>query len=372
MGDQAVLAAAFHLAPENVRVLCPFTGGMFGSKGATGAHVILAALAARRLKRPVKVVLSRPQVLTNVGHRTETVQRLEIGAKHDGTITAMKHAVTSHTALDDDFTEPATISSRMLYRVDNYSATQEVLRLNVVRPSWMRAPGEAPGQYALESALDELAARLGMDPVELRRLNHADKNPQIGKPFSSKHLLECYEKGAERFGWSKRNPKPGSMRDGDHLIGWGMATATYPGYMMGAAVKVRLENQPSSGVRATVSTAGSDVGTGMYTMLAMTVAEALGLPMSRVDVELGSSEFVKCAVAGGSNLTASTAPAANDAAVEIRRELLKIASEVPDGFSKQLVERQSLFSRMVGWRMNQILRVVSATRICSPRQGIPS
>jgi xanthine dehydrogenase YagR molybdenum-binding subunit len=332
MGDQVVLAAAFHLPPENVRVLCPFTGGMFGSKAATGAHVVLAALASRRLGRPVKVVLSRPQVLTNVGHRTETVQRLEIGAKHDGTITALKHAVTTHTALDDEFTEPATITSRMLYRVDNYSAEQEVRRLNVVRPAWMRAPGEAPGQFALESALDELAAKLAMDPVELRRRNHAGSSPQNGKPFSSKHLLECYERGAERFGWSQRDTAPRSMRDGDSLVGWGVATATYPAYMMGAAVKVRLENH-SSGVRARVSTAGSDAGTGMYTMLAMTVAEALGLPMARVDVELGDSEFVRCAVAGGSNLTASTAPAANDAATLIKRKLLKAASEVPDGFS---------------------------------------
>jgi xanthine dehydrogenase YagR molybdenum-binding subunit len=341
MGDQVVLAAAFQLPLDNVRILCPFTGGMFGSKAATGAHVMLAALAARRLKRPVKVVLSRPQVLTNVGHRTETVQRLEIGAKHDGVITALKHSVTTHTALDDDFTEPATITSRMLYRVDNYSSEQEVLRLNVIRPAWMRAPGEAPGQFALESALDELAAKLGMDPIELRRRNHANASPQNGKPFSSKHLLECYERGAERFGWSRRGPTPRSMRDGDTLIGWGVATATYPGYMMGAAVKVRLENH-SSGVRAKVSTAGSDAGTGMYTMLALTVADALGLPLAQVHVELGNSELVRCAVAGGSNLTASTAPAAHDAAARIRRELLKAAAEVPDGFSAA-VEREVEF-----------------------------
>ncbi len=332
MGDRTVLAAAFSLPPEKVRVLCPFTGGMFGSKGATGAHVMLAALAAQRLGRPVKIVLSRPQVLTDVGHRSETVQRFEIGAKHDGAITAMRHHVTSHTALDDDFTEAATISSRILYKVDNYAAEQELIRLNVVRPSWMRAPGEAPGQYALESALDELAVKLGIDPVDLRRRNHATVNPQTGTPFSSKHLLDCYTRGAERFGWSERNPKPGSMRDGDRLIGWGMATATYPGYLMGADVKVRLEPS-TSGARAIVSTAGSDVGTGMYTMLAMTVADALGLPLERVGAELGDSSLTQCAVAGGSNLTASTAPAANDASAQIKRELLKIAAETADGFT---------------------------------------
>ena len=336
LGDRAVLAGAFQLAPEKVQVLCPFTGGMFGSKGSTGAHVLLAAAASKRLERPVKVVLSRTQVLTDVGHRSETVQRLEIGAKRDGTITAMRHHVTTHTAMEDEFVEPATISSRMLYKISNYRSEQETIRLNVMNPSWMRAPGEAPGQYALESAMDELAYKLGMDPVELRQRNHADVNQNVGKPFSSKHLLECYTRGGERFGWAARNPKPRSMRDsgrrGDTLLGWGMATATYPGYLMGATVKVRLESD-ADGARAVVSTAGSDVGTGMYTMLAITGAEALGLPVERVAVELGDSRLTQCAVAGGSNLTASTAPAATDACAEIKRELLKIAAKTADGFT---------------------------------------
>ncbi len=332
LGDRTVLAAAFKLPLEKVRVLCPFTGGMFGSKGATGAHTLLAAAAARRLNRPVKIVLSRAQVLTDVGHRSETIQRLEIGAKRDGTITAMRHHATTHTSLEDEFTEPVTLSSRILYQVENYGAEQENIRLNVMKPSWMRAPGEAPGQYALESALDELAYKLDLDPVELRRHNHAEANPNNSKQFSSKHLLECYTQGAERFGWSKRNSRPRSMQEGDTLIGWGMATALYPGYLMGAAVKVRLERE-GTGVRAIVSTAGSDVGTGMYTMLTITAAEALGLPLERVSVELGSSDLVHCSVAGGSNLTASTAPATTDACVEIKRELLKIASRAADGFT---------------------------------------
>ena len=332
MGDRTVLAGAFGLPPEKVRVLCPFTGGMFGSKGATGAHVMLAAIAARQLKRPVKVVLSRAQVLTDVGHRTETVQRFELGAKHDGTLVAMRHHVSSHTAIKDEFPEPASVSSRMLYAVPNYATQHDLVRLNVVKPSWMRAPGEAPGQFALETAMDELAVRLDMDPVELRRRNHAAVNLNTGKPFSSKHLLECYARGVERFGWAGRNPAPRSMRDGKTLTGWGMATATYPGYLMGANVKVRLERD-AAGVTAIASTAGSDVGTGLYTMLTVTVADALGLPLERVRVELGDSELTNCAVAGGSNLTASTAPAANDACFEIKRELLKMASKTADGFT---------------------------------------
>ena len=331
-GDQTVLSAAFDLKPEQVHVICPFTGGMFGSKGATAAHTLLAAAAARKLNRPVKSILTRPQVLTDVGHRSETVQRFQIGATPDGAITAMRHHVATHTSLKDDFPEPASISSRRLYKVDNYSTEHELVRLNVMKPSWMRAPGEAPGQFALESALDELSYNLAIDPVELRRRNYATIDPHINKPFSSHHLLECYQRGAERFGWSERILRPRSMPDGNQFVGWGMATATYPGYIMGAAVNVRLESS-TSGVRAIVSTAGIDVGTGMYTMLTIVVAEALGLPLEQVTVKLGDSDYLKCAVAGGSNLTASSAPAATDACTEIKLKLLKLAAEAADGFT---------------------------------------
>ncbi len=331
-GDLAVLTAAFQLPPEKIRVLCPFTGGMFGSKAATPANAVLAALAARQLRRPVKVVLSRSQVLTNVGHRTETVQHLKIGAQQDGTILAIRHDVRTHTSMGDEFVEPAAITSRMLYQAGSYKSSHEVVRLNLMNPSWMRAPGEAPGQFALESAMDELSYRLNIDPIELRRINHASVNAHSGKPFSSKHLLECYTRGAERFGWAARKPQPRSMREGNTLIGYGAATATYPGYIMGAAVKVTLANV-SSGIHVTVSTAGSDAGTGMYTMLAVTAANSLGVPLDRVTVQLGDSRLTPCAVAGGSNLTASTAPATNDACLEIKRELLKIASQTADGFT---------------------------------------
>ncbi len=332
MGDRVVLSAAFDLKPEKVHVICPFTGGMFGSKGATAGHSLLAAAAARKLNRPVKCILTRPQVLTDVGHRSETIQRFQIGATRDGAITAMHHHVTTHTSLKDEFPEPASISSRSLYNVENYATEHEMVRLNVMKPSWMRAPGEAPGQFALESALDELSYELAIDPVELRRRNHATVNLHNKKPFSSHHVLECYERGAERFGWSKRILSPRSMPDGNDFIGWGMATATYPGYIMGAAVNVRLESS-TSGVRATVSTAGIDVGTGMYTMLTIVVAEALGLPLEQVTAKLGDTDYLPCAVAGGSNLTASSAPAATDACTEIKLKLLKLAAEAADGFT---------------------------------------
>ncbi len=332
MGDRAVLAAAFKLPNEKVHVRGLFTGGMFGSKALTGPHVIVAAVAARQIGRPVKIVLSRTQVLTDVGHRSETVQHLEVGANQDGTITAIRHQTTSHTSILEEFAETTSLSSRVMYNVPHYTSTHKLVRLNVMKPSWMRAPGEAPGQFALESAMDELAYKLGMDPVELRRRNHASVNPHTGKPFSNKHLLECFDRGAQRFGWERRNPQPRSMREGKTLVGWGMATATYPGYLMGATVRVRLVAE-DSGVRAVVSTAGSDVGTGMYTMLAITAADQLGLPVDRVRVEMGDSTLPYCAFAGGSNLTASTAPAATDACTTIKQQLLAAASRTADGYT---------------------------------------
>lgn len=332
MGDSTVLQKAFGLAAAKVRVLCPFTGGMFGSKGSLAAHALLAAVASKQLARPVKVVMTRTQVLREIGHRPGTIQRIELAATDDGTITALRHRIRSHTSIKDDFVEFASVASRMLYSIPNYETDHEVIRLNVVKPGWMRAPGEAPGQFALESALDELSYRLSIDPVELRRKNHAESNLQLNKPFSSKHLLECYDRGAERFEWNKRKPEPRSMRDGSALVGYGMATATYPGYLMGAQVKVRLENG-EQGAQAIVSTAGCEVGTGMYTMLAIVAADELGLRLESVHVEMGDSHYSPCAVAGGSNLTASTAPATKDACISIRKGLLKIAAKTADGFT---------------------------------------
>lgn len=336
MGDHTVLKAAFELAHDKVRVLAPFVGGMFGSKVATPWHTVLACLASMRLNRPVKSVLSRQQVLTNVGHRPECVQRFQIGATRDGKLVAMHHHTQSHVAVnakgdENPFHEPTSMATRLLYACPNFRGTFESVPLNVMKPSWMRAPGEASGQWALECAMDELAVELGMDPVELRRRNHADVNEQIDKPFSSKHLLACYERGAERFGWQRRNPRVGSMRDGDAVIGWGMATATHSAWLLGATARVRL-HRDGDDVRAVVSTAGIDVGTGMYTMMAMTAAEGLGLPLDRVTAELGDSHLPRCPVAGGSNLTASTSPAIMDACTEIRQRLLTRASVGREGF----------------------------------------
>jgi xanthine dehydrogenase YagR molybdenum-binding subunit len=323
VGIQAGLKAAFRLKSDQIHVISPFVGGMFGSKGLTTQHLILTAMASMHLNRPVKTVLSRRQVLTNVGHRTETFQKFEVGANRDGKITAMKHDVRTHSSMSagkDDFIEQVSFTSRKLYDIPNYATTHEVVKTNLARPSWMRAPGEQPCQFAQESMLDELAYALKMDPVELRRRNDAKINPDNKLPFSSKHLVECYERGAERFGWSKRNPEPRSHRDGDTLIGWGMATATYPAYIMGATVRIRIEEK-NDRVHATVSTAGSDVGTGLYTVMTLTTADALGLEPDQVTARLGDSTFPQCAVAGGSNLTASVTTAILKACEKVRKKL---------------------------------------------------
>lgn len=330
MGDQNAFTTAFRLKDEQVRVLAPFVGGMFGSKATIGGHALLTGLAAMRLGRPVKTVLSREQVFSSVGHRTDTRQRFEIGAKRDGTMMAMRHSTRTHFSMDedqDDFIEPVSLSSRMLYAVPNYQSQHTVVRINVVRPSWMRAPGECPCQYAMEVALDELAYACRMDPIELRRRNDTKVNLQKQTPFSERRMMECFDRGAERFGWSQRSLEPGSMRDGDTLVGWGVAAASYPGNIYGATVRVRLELHEGR-ARGVVSTAGIDVGTGMYTMLAMTAAEGLALPLERVTSLLGDSKLSNCVYAGGSNLTASTAPPAMAACRDLRTELAKAAGKL--------------------------------------------
>jgi xanthine dehydrogenase YagR molybdenum-binding subunit len=324
-GNQVVLAAAFGVPPEKVHVKAPFVGGMFGSKVATAASTILAAVAAKRLGQPVKVVLTREQVLTTVGHRSETVQRVELGAQLDGELLAMRHRTVAHASVDEggnpaEFHEPTSSVTRVLYTTPNYAATHEARRLNVPPPGWMRAPGEATGLWAIESAMDELAVRVGVDPVELRRRNHADRDPHHDLPWSSKHLLECYSVGAQRFGWDGRPFAAGSMREGDDLLGWGMATASYPCWRFGATVRVRLGFERGS-ARAVVSTAGSEVGNGAYTVLALTAADRLGIDPAQVTVELGDTSLPRSSQTGGSGLTASTAPAVAEACSKLLARL---------------------------------------------------
>ena len=227
-GVRHSLATTFGIPEENVHVICKFTGGGFGCKGGVWTHVALAAMAARQVRRPVKLAILRQQMFANVGHRPETEQRVTLAAKRDGKLTAIIHEGIQDISAFDEFVEPFTKPTNMMYACPNLRASQRVVKLNVGTPTYMRAPGESSGMFALESALDELAYKLKMDPVQLRLANYAETDPDTNLPWSTKLLKQCYQIGAEKFGWSRRNPSPGTMRDGRYLVGMGMATAVYP------------------------------------------------------------------------------------------------------------------------------------------------
>jgi xanthine dehydrogenase YagR molybdenum-binding subunit len=330
IGTRNVIAAMLGIERENVRVLSPFLGGGFGNKGFVWYHGALVAAAARELGRPVKLTLNRDEMFGGTGHRSRTEQRVRLGAKRDGTLVAQAHDTATHTSMVGDFIEAAGLVTQLLYAPESaVHVSHATVRLNLGTPVPMRAPGEAPGTFGLESAMDELACALGMDPIDLRVKNHAELDASAGKPFSSKHLLECYAEGARRFGWAARTPQPRSMREGDELIGYGMATATYPANRTPAAVRVWLERSGKIGV----ASATHDLGTGMYTIMAQVAANRLGVGVERIDAKLGDSSFPLAPVAGGSQSTASVMPAvqaACDAFLAKLRETAQAHGLEPD------------------------------------------
>jgi xanthine dehydrogenase YagR molybdenum-binding subunit len=318
-GVKATVAKTLGIPEDNVRVMCPYTGGGFGCKGSTWSHVVLTAMAAKVAKRPVRLAVERPQMFGPVGGRPETWQHITLGAKHDGTLTAIRHDCYSHTSMVEDFVEPSSAATRMLYKSPVITTSQNLVPLNVGTPTFTRAPGEATGTFALEIAMDELAEALMMDPIELRLKNYAEVDPTSHKPFSSKHLRECYQQGADRFGWSKRNSTPRSHREGYELIGHGMATATYPANRSSAMAEVRFETNG----RVTAICGTQDLGTGTYTILAQVAAATLKMPISLVDSKLGDTDQPRGPVSGGSQTAASAAPAVQAAA---KQAVLKLVS----------------------------------------------
>jgi xanthine dehydrogenase YagR molybdenum-binding subunit len=281
------LAQAFGLPPENVRVISPFLGGGFGSKGPVWPHTLLTAAAARHVGRPVKLVLTRAQTYTSHGHRAATHQHLRVGADRDGRLTAIEHVLTQHVSRTDTFMGNGSEPTRMLYAVPNLRSTQRAVPLDLPTQSFVRSP-ETAAVHALESALDEVAVALGVDPVELRIRNHSAVNQDTGVPHGSNHLVECYRRGAEAFGWAGRDPRPGAMRDGGALVGWGMATAAHTaGNRPGAGVRVTLGPDGT----ATVQCATHDIGTGTYTVMTQVAADTLGMHLHTVSFELGDTDF---------------------------------------------------------------------------------
>jgi len=316
-GVRETVAKTMGIDAESIRVVSPFVGGGFGCKGSTWSHVVLAAMAAQKVGRPVKLVLERPQMFGPVGGRPQTEQHVVLGAKRDGTLVALRHDVISHTSQFEEFTEPSSQPTRALYACPNGATLHRIAKMNVGTPTFQRAPGESSGTFALESAMDELAYELGIDPLELRLRNYAETEPSSGKPWSSKKLRECYAQAAERFGWSRRDAKPRSMRDGNRLVGWGMATATYPAHRMPAKA-VAIFNLDGT---YTVRSGTQDLGTGTYTIMTQVAADALGVPVEKVRFELGDTRMPKAPVSGGSMTAGSVGPAVLNACKALREKI---------------------------------------------------
>ncbi len=319
-GDAFTLGKIFSLKPEDVVVISPYVGGGFGGKGSVWPHVQIAALAAKVADRPVRLVLSREGVFRTVGGRTPSDQRVALGADADGKLTALLHTGVTATSYTNDYAEQFTFPARNLYGAENYLVDQEVVHLNTAANTFMRAPGESIGTFALESAMDELASAIGIDPVELRLRNDPESQPAKGLPFSARNLKEAYRRGAAKFGWANRNPAVRSQRDGDWLVGTGVATAFYPAYRFPAAARVHLNADGS----ALVQCSGQEMGMGTATVQTQHAAERLGLTMDRVRFEYGHSDLPKAPTAGGSSQTISIALAVQMACEKLHEDLLKL------------------------------------------------
>ncbi len=306
---------------DDVRVQCPYTGGGFGSKGSTWSHVILCAMAAKKVNRPVKLAVERTQMFGPVGARPRTVQKIRLGATSEGKLLAVQHDVIVHTSVMEDFLEPSAIQTRLLYACEANATTHRLVEMNLGVATFTRAPGEATGTAALECAMDELAYALKMDPLALRLANYAEKDPGKDKPWTSKHLREAYQQAAERFGWSKRTAETGAMKEGDKLIGYGMATATYPANRSAAQAVCRY----MPGGKGFVGCGSQDLGTGTYTIMAQTAAAGMGLDPAAMEVKLGDSTLPKAPVSGGSQSAASIGPAIQAAAAQVKLKLAEIA-----------------------------------------------
>lgn len=318
-GVRQTVAKALGIPLETVRVICPYVGGGFGGKGSVWSHVVLAAMAARHTGRAVRLTLERPQMFGEAGARPHTEQRMVLAANADGTLRAVRHASLSSTSFLEDWLEPTAMPTRMLYRSDALETQHRLLKLNMGTPTFMRAPGDASGSFALESALDELAWELGIDPIELRLRNDTAIDLGRGLPFSSRPLRDCFRLGAERFGWSRRALMPGAMRDGDKLVGMGVATATYPAMRQRGSAVVSLLPDGTLWVRSGTQ----DLGTGTYTMMARVAADAFGLPAHHVRAELGDTQYPEAPISGGSQSVASVAPAVQQAAGAVRDMLIE-------------------------------------------------
>lgn len=381
---RSVVAGLFDLEESQIRVLAPYVGGGFGSKGTAHAHVVLAALAAKRMAgRPVKLALTRQQMFTLTGYRTPTVQRIALGADRDGRIDALVVDVEEQTSRIKEFAEQTGVPSRTMYAAPNRRTSHRLAALDVPVPSWMRAPGVCPGMFGPEVAMDELAERCGLDPIELRLRNEPERDPETGKPYSSRNLAECLRVGARRFGWENRPAAPRQTRKGEWWIGTGVASSTYPvHHSPGSAARI----ERGTDGRYHVSIGAVDIGTGAWTVLGQIAADALGVPAEDVVVTVGDTNLPFASVAGGSSGTANWGSAVVAAAQGFRArfgdddppagsEHTEAAPENPDterfamhAFGAQFAEVH--VSADTGEiRVPRLLGVFAAGRIVNPRLG---
>jgi xanthine dehydrogenase YagR molybdenum-binding subunit len=319
------LATLFGLPPERVHVISPYVGGGFGSKVLARPHRALVVMAARATGRPVKLALTRQQMFAIAGYRTPTIQHVRLGADAGGALTAISDDVVEQSSIGHEFTEQTGVPARMLYAAPNRRTTHRLARLHVPHPTFMRAPGECPGMFALESAMDELALASGLDPIELRIRNVPAADPENGRPFSSHGLVACLREGARRFGWDGRDPRPRARRQGRWLVGTGVASSTYPARRAPSAAVARVD---PSGVFH-VEIGAVDIGTGAWTVLTQIAADALEQPVERVRVAIGDSRLPPAMGAGGSMGTASWGSAVIDACENLRARLLELDDVIP-------------------------------------------
>ena len=366
------IAGVFGLEPEQVRVVSPHVGGGFGSKGTPRPHVVVAALCARHVERPVKLDVTRQQMFTLTGYRTPTIQRLRLGAEREGTLTAIAHDVVEQTSTVEEFAEQTAVATRMMYAAPNRRTTHRLAALDVPTPSWMRAPGECPGMYALESALDELAVACDLDPIDLRVRNEPEVDPESGNRFSTRNLVACLREGAARFGWSDR-AEPGARRDGRSLVGIGVAASTYPARRAPSTAYARVEDDGTFTIRITAS----DIGTGARTVLTQIAADELDVPLERVRVEIGDSSFGQAMLAGGSMGTSSWGAAVVKACRMLRTGETEVHvdtsmdadAEEPlskHGFGAQFVEVR-VDADTCEIRVPRVLGVFACGRIVNPK-----
>jgi xanthine dehydrogenase YagR molybdenum-binding subunit len=318
-------AEAMGVPEDHVHVISPFVGGAFGSAGETWPHQLLTAFAARRMRRPVKLVLSRKQMYSGIGYRPTSRQRMAIGADQSGHLVAMIHEGRTETAKYGSYEDGLTGNSGFVYRVPNMRSTYHVVPLDIGLPTYMRAPGAVSGAFALESSMDDLAHRLGMDPIELRMRNEPDVDQTSGKPFSTRRLIDCLNQGAATFGWNRRNPTPGATRHGDHLVGIGMAAAAC--WTLRSQCSAIARVLPDGTVE--VQSATSDMGPGTYTSMTQVAADALGMPLSRVRFALGDSRFPPAPPHDGQRTMASVGSAVFTAANMLRDRFIRTAVTDP-------------------------------------------